>query len=78
MTVYLAIAVLVGIDLVVWLMIRQFQRTGVILGSPWNINREQTPKQFIFCIVSFWVLLVVAVAWTVGFSFMILSMVKHA
>jgi hypothetical protein len=48
MTVYLAISVMVGLDLWVWLMIRQFRRTGVILGSPWNINREERPNSSVF------------------------------
>ena len=76
--IYFAISLMAGINLFVWLMIRQFSRTGVILGYPWNINREQTPKQFTFCVVSLWVLLGVGIAWTMVFSFLIFSMANHA
>ncbi|MBA3526179.1 MAG: hypothetical protein H0T82_04580 [Sphingomonas sp.] len=75
---YFAIAYMVFIDLVMWLIIRTNTRTGVVPSFPWSIHRDRSPRWFRFNIVGLWVALWICVSVTVVVSFLLLFPVENA
>ena len=68
----LAIAFMIGIDLLIWAVIRNYNRRGIALAFPRVIARERSPHWFRFHIVMLWVSFALCVAFTAVVSSLLL------
>jgi hypothetical protein len=73
MTTFLIIAFMVAIDVLIFLIIRTYERRGVILALPWTIQRDKTPRWFRFNQIIGWLAFWLAVAFTLVVSVALLS-----
>jgi hypothetical protein len=67
------IAFMVVLDVLIFLVIRAFERRGAILALPWTIQRDKTPRWFRFNQIIGWLSFWLAVAFTLVVSVALLS-----
>jgi hypothetical protein len=69
----LAIGFMLALDVLIWLILRAYQRRGVILAFPWNIDRERSPRWFRFNMLVGWLAFWSAIAFTILITVSILT-----
>ena len=78
MTTFLIISFMIAIDVAIFLVIRTYERRGVILALPWTIQRDKTPRWFRFNQIIGWLSFWLAVAFTLVVSAVLLSGATNA
>ena len=68
-TPLLMIAFMIGMDVLIWAVIRHYDRTGVILAFPKEISRERTPRWFRMNMLIGWTSLGLCIVFTVVITF---------
>jgi hypothetical protein len=77
-TTFLIISFMIAIDVAIFLVIRTYERRGVILALPWTIQRDKTPRWFRFNQIIGWLSFWLAVAFTLVVSAVLLSGATNA
>ena len=78
MTSLLIIAFMIAIDVLIWQVIRTYERRGAVLAFPFVVHRDRSPRWFRFQIVMLWISLALSVAFTLIVSIMILGAATNA
>jgi len=69
----LMIGTMLGIDLVIWKIVQSYERRGVILAFPRNLERVSKPNLFRANMIVLWASLVLCVAFTVVATVVLIS-----
>jgi hypothetical protein len=69
----LAIAFMVGINLLIWAILRHYRQRGAILALPKSIECDRTPRWFRFNMALGWASLALSVAFTILVSTVLLQ-----
>ncbi len=78
MTKIAAIAFMILVDLIIWWVIRTYDRRGVILSLPWNTYRDRSPRAFRVQLGMLRMSLALCIAFTVIVTAMLLFGTENA
>ena len=78
MTTLLIIPFMIAIDVLIWQVIRTYERRGAVLAFPFVVHRDRSPRWFRFHIVMLWISLVLSILFTLIVSIMILGEATNA
>jgi hypothetical protein len=69
----LIIAFMIAIDVLIWQVIRTYERRGAVLAFPFVFQRDRSPRWFRFHIVMLWISLVLCILFTLFMSILLLA-----
>ena len=61
---FAAIVLMIGIDALIWAVIRYYVRTGRIIAFPFSISRDRTPRWFSINMALLWLSLALSITFT--------------
>ena len=74
----LVIALMVGIDAIIFICLRAYQRRGRIMAFPANIDRSKTPRWYAFNLALGWLSFAAAVLFTLMVTIFLLTASSNA